>query len=140
MRSPVFLLSLAEDDRDVAQPLLDARRATHRAGAPAAQVLVGRLVDEGGLDVERVEVDPGIAGLRIGDGALDELLDDRSGGLAREFEHLKRFAGLTAADEIHDDPRFARTDPRKPRDCLADHGLCPVATVVPIRFEPNPTW
>src|SRR5581483_500681 len=63
-------LALVQNDGDVAHALLDAGRATHRARAPAAQVLVRGLVDEGGLDVERVEVDAGVRGLGVGHGAL----------------------------------------------------------------------
>ena len=53
-------LALAEDDGDVAHALLDTGRATHRAGAPAAHVLVRGLVDERRLDEEGVEVDAGL--------------------------------------------------------------------------------
>ena len=94
----------------MAEALLDARRATHRAGAPAAHVLVRGLVDEGRLDEEAVDVDARALGLGVGDGALDELLDDGRAALLRELEELERLAGLTAADEVHDDARLARAD------------------------------
>src|ERR1700733_14075690 len=117
-----YVLSLAEDDGDVAEALLDTRRPTHRARAPATHVLVRGLVDERGLDEESVDVDAGALRLGVGNGALDELLEDRSRGFVRELEQLQRLARLTAADEVHDDAGFARTDPREPGDCLADHG------------------
>ena len=90
--------------------LLDARRAAHRAGAPAAHVLVRRLVDERRLDEERVDVDAGALRLGVGDGALDELLEDGRRRLLGELEQLQRLAGLTAADEVDDDARLARAD------------------------------
>src|SRR5579884_2101094 len=92
------LSALAEDDGDVAEALLDARGAPHRAGAPAAHVLVGGLVDEGGLDEERVHVHARALRLGVRDGALDELLHDGSSGLLRELEQLQRLACLAAAD------------------------------------------
>src|SRR5262245_37309326 len=95
-------LSLSEDDGDVAEALLDARRAAHRAGAPAAQIFVRRFVDEGRLDEKRVEVDARLLGARVGDGALDDLLDDGRPGFARELEQLQRLAGLTASNEVDD--------------------------------------
>src|SRR5580658_2144160 len=125
--SIVFLLSLAEDDRDVAGALLNARGAPHRARTPAAQVLVGRLVDERGLDEEAIDVDVRAARLRVRDGALDELLDEGRRRLPSELEQLQRLTRLTAADEIHDDTRLARTDPREPGGCLADHDRSLVA-------------
>ena len=56
-----------------------------------------------------VDVDAGALRLGVRDRALDELLDERRRGLARELEELERLARLTAADEIHDDARFARS-------------------------------
>src|SRR5882672_1439878 len=81
-------LALGEDDRDVAEALLDARRPTHRAWTPPAHVLVGSLVDERRLDEQAVDVYARGLRLRVGDGALDELLDDRRGGLSCELEEL----------------------------------------------------
>src|SRR5579883_2194694 len=129
--------ALAEDDGDVAEALLDARGATHRARAPATHVLVRGLVDEGGLHVERVDVHPRGVGLGVGDGALDELLDDGGGRLAGELEQLERLAGLTATDEVHDDTSFSHADAREPGNRLADHGRSLVATVVPTRAGPG---
>src|SRR5580692_3868337 len=97
----LFLLSLAEDDRDVTGALLDARSAPHRARPPATQVLVGGLVDEGRLDEEGVHVDVRAARLGVRDSALDELLDERRRGLPCELEQLERLTGLPAPDEIH---------------------------------------
>src|SRR5882672_10404461 len=130
-----FFLSLGENDGDVAEALLDPGRATHRARAPATHVLVGGLVDEGRLHEERVDIDAGGLGLGVGHRALDELLQDGRRGLVRELEELQRLAGLTAADEVHDDACLARTDPRETGACLADHGRVLGATVVPTGIE-----
>src|ERR1700682_5723574 len=95
------VLSFAEDDRDVAETLLDTRGSAHCAWPPTTHVLVGSLVDERRLDEQAIDVDPRGLRLRVRHGALDELLDDRRGGLSRELEELQRLAGLTPADEIH---------------------------------------
>src|SRR5580704_4963991 len=129
-------LSLAENDGDVAQALLNTRGTTHRARTPAAHVLVGGLVDEGGLHEERVEIHARSLGLRVRDGALDELLDDRRGRFLRELEQLQRLARLPSADEVHHDSGLARTYPREPSNCLADHSRILRATVVPTGIEP----
>ena len=104
------------------EALLDAGRAAHGAGAPAAHVLVRRLVDERRLDEERVEVDAGALGPGVGDGALDDLLEDGGAALLGELEELQRLAGLTAPDEVDDNAGFARAEPREAGNRLADHG------------------
>src|SRR5262249_43312210 len=106
-------------------------RAPHRARPPTAHVLVGRLVDERGLDVERVEIDPGALRAGVRDRALDELFDDGRSALARELQELERLAGLTASDEIDHDTSFARTNPREAGNRLADHFQRPFGVVVP---------
>src|ERR1017187_8396550 len=120
-------LSFAEDDGDVTQAFLDACRTTHRPRTPTPHLLVRSLVHERRLDEEAVHVDARALRLGVGDGALDELLHDRGCGLLREFQQLQRLAGLTATDEINDDARFARTKPREPDACLADHDRSLVA-------------
>src|SRR5687767_5518492 len=113
-------------DRDVADALLDLGRATHRARTPAAHVLVRCLVDEGGLDEERVEIDARARRARVRNGALDELLQDGRARLLGELEQLESLASLTAANEVNYDTCLARADPRKAGDRLRNHlGLGP---------------
>src|ERR1700722_14402893 len=100
-------LSFAEDDGDVAEALLDASGATHRARTPAAHVVVGGLVDERRLDEQAVDVDPRSLRAGVGARALDELLDDGRRALAGELEQLKRLAGLAATHQVHDDAGLA---------------------------------
>src|SRR3974390_1230632 len=103
-------LALPGGDGDVAEGVLVAGGAGHGARAPAAHVLVRRLVDERGLDEELVEVDARALRTGVGDGALDELAHHRGGRLTRELQELERLAGLTATDEIDHDTSLARTN------------------------------
>jgi hypothetical protein len=118
----------------VAQALLDARGAAHGARAPAAHVLVGRLVDERRLHEERVEVDPGALRAGVRDRALEHLLEDGSTGLGGELEKLEGLAGLTATNEIDHHTGLTRTDPREAGHRLADHCGEPFGAVVPTWF------
>src|SRR5580658_4671135 len=92
--------ALAQDDGDVARTLLNPGGAPHGARAPAAEVLVGGLVDERRLDEQRVEIDAGALRSRVRDRALDDLLEDGCTARSRELEELESLTGLPPADEI----------------------------------------
>src|SRR5690349_496853 len=87
---PMSALLVADDDRDVSHALGDRRRASLSAGTPAAHVLVRCHVGERGLDDEGVEVDVLVLLTGVRDRAVDDLRDDRSGGLPREAELVER--------------------------------------------------
>jgi hypothetical protein len=58
----------------------------------------------------------------VGDGALDDLLEDGGAGLRCELQKLERLGGVAATDEVRDHPRFSRCDPCKPGAGFARHG------------------
>src|SRR5471032_1736307 len=108
--------ALAEDDGDVAHTFLNSRGAAHGSRTPAAHEFVRRLVDKCGLHEERVEVDPGALRARVGNGTLDDLLQDGRARFPGELQELKGLPGRTAADEIDDNTGLTRTEPREASD------------------------
>src|SRR5687767_13718316 len=86
--------ALIQLDVDVANALLDHRRATLRAGTPAAEMRVRPLVDRGLADEQRVDVDVRVALPGVGDGAGQELLQERGARFVRELEELKRLGSV----------------------------------------------
>src|SRR5262245_61755823 len=106
---------------NVAGTLCLAGRATHRAGAPAAKMLVWPLIDAGSTDVQRVDVHPGPLDLSVRESAGQYLLHERRTRLAREIQQLERLCRGTTANEVHHHPRLARTDALKIAFCLTDH-------------------
>src|SRR6185437_14147384 len=107
--SPKCLGAFAEDDGDVAHTFLNSRGAAHGSRTPAAHEFIRRLVHESGLDEERVEVDPGALRARVGNGTLDDLLQNGRTRFPGELQELKGFPGRTAADEIDDNTGLTRT-------------------------------
>src|SRR5262245_26664134 len=103
--------ALIQLDVDVANALLDHRRATLRAGTPAAEMRVRALVDGGLADEQRIDVDARIFQLGVGQGAGQELLEERRTRFGGELEELKRLGSVAPADQVDDHARLARTDP-----------------------------
>src|SRR5215831_17860279 len=128
--------ALVELDVDVADALLNARRAPHSAWPPPSHVRIRTLVHGGGRDEERVRVDVRLAELRVGDRARDQLLDDGGSALRSEIQELECFGGVATPDEVHDHSRLARTNPLKSCCCLADHrAVSPCETRRPSRRD-----
>ena len=91
----------------MADALLDPRRATHRAGAPAAHVAVRPFIDRRRAHVERVNVDRRVLHPSVRDRRLDHLRVGRHRGAGfRDLETVERAAGPAGRRRRADrDPR-----------------------------------
>src|SRR5688500_18681882 len=100
--------ALVDGHDEVARPLVDRVRL---AAVLRLEPLDRRTrVDPRLGDVQRVARASHVLLARVGDGRADDLLDHPARALLAETQQRERVVDVTAADQVHDQPRLARGD------------------------------
>src|SRR5574343_946847 len=113
-------LSVAHRHVHMARGLADTVAAAFGARGKALER--GALLDVDGLDLQFVDVGAVVV-LGIGNGGLQNLLDDARSFFLREGQDVQSLVHFLAADQIGDQAAFIDRQTDAPEDCTCFHGL-----------------
>src|SRR5574343_509769 len=112
--------SVANRHVDVTRGFADAVATAFGAGRETLER--GALLDVDGLDLQLVDVGA-IVMLGVGNGGLQNLLDDHGSFFLREGQDVQGLVHFLAADQIGDQAAFIDRQTDAPEDCTCFHGL-----------------